>query len=82
MAYSPELTKVGFAPAAVSVLMPVYNREQYVIETIRSIENQNFRDYKLVIYDDGSTDKTESICQHMAAGTARIQYVRGGQHPA
>ena len=78
MSHSPELTKVRFAPAAVSVLMPVYNRENYVIEAIRSIEAQNFRDYKLIIYDDGSTDKTEAVCRRMADGNGRIQYVRGG----
>ncbi len=42
----------------ITVLLPVYNGESYIAEAIGSILNQTFPDFKLVIYDDGSTDRT------------------------
>jgi len=46
-----------------SVLMPVFNREKYVLEAVNSILNQTHKDLQLLIYDDGSTDNTISILQ-------------------
>lgn len=45
----------------VTVLLPVYNGEQYLQETIRSILAQSYRDFEFLIVDDGSTDKTAEI---------------------
>lgn len=45
----------------VSVIMPVYNREKYIIESVKSITNQNFQDFEFIIIDDGSTDSTPLI---------------------
>lgn len=45
----------------VSVIMPVYNREKFIQETIESILNQTYTDFELIIVDDGSSDKTKAI---------------------
>jgi glycosyltransferase involved in cell wall biosynthesis len=45
----------------ISVLLPVYNCELYIIEAIDSILNQTFTDFELLIIDDASTDNTVSI---------------------
>jgi O-antigen biosynthesis protein len=42
----------------VTVLLPVYNGAAYIAEAIESILAQTFRDFSLVIYEDGSTDDT------------------------
>ena len=42
----------------VSVIMTAYNCEKYIEESIESIFHQTFRDFELIIYEDGSTDKT------------------------
>ncbi len=45
----------------VSVLMPVYNCEKYIFESVKSVLNQTFTDFELIIIDDCSTDATLSI---------------------
>ena len=45
----------------VSVIVPVFNEEQYISTTLDSIINQNFNDFELIVVDDGSTDSTLDI---------------------
>ena len=42
----------------VSVVIPTYNRANYILETIKSVRQQSFKDYEVIIVDDGSTDNT------------------------
>lgn len=45
----------------ISIILPVYNGEKFVQNTINSILHQKFTDYELIIVDDGSTDNSEKI---------------------
>jgi glycosyltransferase involved in cell wall biosynthesis len=45
----------------VSVFIPVYNREKYILEAVNSILKQSFTDFELIIVDDGSTDNTPNL---------------------
>jgi glycosyltransferase involved in cell wall biosynthesis len=63
-------------PVRVSLAMPIYNGEQYVEETIRSILAQDCTDFELIITDNASTDRTEEICRAFAVRDSRIRYVR------
>ncbi len=47
----------------VSVIMPVFNGEKYIVEAIDSILNQSFTDFEFLIIDDGSTDSSLKIIQ-------------------
>jgi len=67
-------------PPAVSVVMPVYNGEKYVARAIESILHQTFRDFELLIIDDGSTDATAGILADYAARDARIRVLAQPQN--
>ncbi len=58
---------------AVSVIIPAYNAEAFLARAIRSVEAQSFRDFELVVVDDGSTDGTADVAQSFAS----VRYVRG-----
>jgi len=57
----------------VSVLMPVYNGEKYIGQAIDSILSQSFRDFELVVVDDGSTDMSAEIVGSYS--DKRVRYV-------
>ena len=59
---------------AVSVVMPVYNGEKYLRESIDSILNQTYTDYEFIIVNDGSNDKTEEII--LSYNDNRIRYIK------
>lgn len=56
----------------VSVIMPAYNAERTLTEAIESILAQEFRDFELIIVDDGSSDSTATILERYARSDARI----------
>lgn len=57
----------------VSVLMPAYNAEKYISESIESILNQSFKNFELLIVDDASTDSTLRIAKRFEKIDQRIQ---------
>lgn len=62
----------------ISVLMPVFNGEQYLGEAIASMLGQTFPDFELIIINDGSTDGTENII--LSFEDPRIRYVKNEQN--
>jgi glycosyltransferase involved in cell wall biosynthesis len=58
-----------------TIVTPTYNREDLVQITIHSIINQTFKDWELIIVDDGSTDNTEEIIQKYLEDP-RIRYIK------
>jgi glycosyltransferase involved in cell wall biosynthesis len=57
----------------ISVIMPVYNQEKYLEETIKSVLNQSFTNFEFNIIDDGSTDNSAAIIQRYAEKDKRIK---------
>lgn len=47
---------------SISVIVPVYNVEEYLQECIESLINQSYKDMEILLIDDGSTDKSGQIC--------------------
>lgn len=59
-----------------SIGLPVYNGDQYLEVTLRSLLAQTYQDYKLIISDNASTDRTEEICRTYVSQDKRIHYFR------
>lgn len=57
--------------ARVSVIIPTYNRAAYLPEALASVRAQTFKDYEIVVVDDGSTDSTADLL----AGDADVRYI-------
>ena len=59
----------------ISVIIPVYNVEQYLRECIDSIINQTYNNFEIILVDDGSTDGCPEICDEYAKKDRRIKVV-------
>ncbi|HAT66053.1 MAG TPA: glycosyltransferase family 2 protein, partial [Flavobacteriaceae bacterium] len=56
----------------ISVIIPLYNKERFIGETIQSVLNQSFADFELILINDGSTDKSEAVVKTF--NDPRIRY--------
>lgn len=59
----------------VSVIVPIYNVEQYLERCIKSIQNQTYKNIEIILVDDGSPDNCGEICERYAVGDKRIKVV-------
>jgi len=59
----------------ISVIVPVYNAEKFIDRCIKSILNQNYNDFEIILVDDGSPDKCPKICDEWAEKDERIKVI-------
>ena len=59
----------------VSVIMPAYKTEEYIKESIQSVQNQTFQDWELLVINDGSPDQLENIVAELATHDPRIRLI-------
>ena len=59
----------------VSIIVPVYNVEEYIAKCIESIQRQTYKNLQIILVDDGSTDKSGKICDNYALFDQRIQVI-------
>jgi len=62
--------------ARLAVIMPAYNAEKYLENTVRSILDQSYRELELIVVDDGSRDGTWNILSRLSAEDARLRPIR------
>jgi glycosyltransferase involved in cell wall biosynthesis len=59
----------------ISVIIPAYNAESFITETLNSVLTQSYRDLEVIVIDDGSTDRTAKIVEKIARGDTRVRLV-------
>lgn len=59
----------------VSVIIPIYNTEQYLDECIGSVTGQTYRDLEIILINDGSTDGSGELCRKWEKSDQRIRYI-------
>ena len=58
-----------------SVIIPIYNVENYIIKCVDSVLNQTFSDYEVILVDDGSPDNCPQICDTLQKQDNRIKVI-------
>ena len=59
----------------ISVIVPVFNTEQYIEQCLKSIITQDFKDIEVIIINDGSTDASAEICNFFASQDNRLTVI-------
>jgi glycosyltransferase involved in cell wall biosynthesis len=67
---------MGAVEPPLTIGLPVYNGERYLAQALAGIRAQTLTDFRVVIADNASTDRTEEIARAAAAADPRIRYVR------
>lgn len=58
-----------------SVIVPIYNVEKYLEYCVQSILNQSFKDFEIILVNDGSTDNSLSLCEQFQAKDDRVKVI-------
>ena len=69
----------------ISIVIPVYNAEKYLEQCLNSIQNQTYKNFEVILVNDGSIDHSESICMNFVKVDTRFKYftkVNGGASSA
>ena len=59
----------------ISIIIPVYNKAEYISDCLNSLLRQDFADFEIVCVDDGSTDNSGALCDQQAADDNRIRVI-------
>ena len=59
----------------ISVIVPVYNTEEYLVRCVESIQKQTYRNLEIILVDDGSTDESGMLCDELAQKDERIRVI-------
>lgn len=64
----------------ISIGIPFFNAELYLADSIKSVINQSFNDWELILIDDGSTDRSLEIAHSFAQKDSRIRIISDGEN--
>lgn len=68
-------------PPAVSIIMPAYNAQDTISDSIKSVQKQGYTNWELIVIDDHSDDRTIDIVKHFSKTDPRIKYIKNkGQY--
>lgn len=64
----------------VSIIIPVYNAEKYLHKCVESVLSQTYKNLQIILINDGSTDKSKEICNHLATRDERVCVIHNSNH--
>lgn len=64
----------------ISVVIPTYNRSEYLAESLNSVLNQTFKDFEVIVVDDGSNDSTSVLMKYFVKIDPRVKYIVKNQN--
>ena len=76
----PDHTKLADPPPAVTVLIPAYNEESVIVETVNSVLLSDLKDIHVIVVDDGSSDKTLELLQANFGRNEAVQIIHQANH--
>ena len=59
----------------ISVIIPIYNLEQYIERCVRSVMAQSYKNLQIILVDDGSSDGSGAVCDALAQQDSRIKVI-------
>lgn len=59
----------------ISVIMPIYNAEKYLVKAVKSVLEQTFKNFELILVDDGSIDDSPKICDDFSSQDKRVRVI-------
>jgi glycosyltransferase involved in cell wall biosynthesis len=65
-----------------SIIIPAYNRENFIFDTISSVLAQTYSSFEIIVVDDGSTDKTSEVVSKMEDPRVRYFYIQNSERGA
>lgn len=73
-----KIVEVNMSEITVSVIIPVYNKRDYIYETLKSIENQTLNDIEVICIDDGSTDDSIDVIKSFEDYSFKLKLIEQG----
>ena len=58
----------------VSVIIPVYNGASYLVETVKSVQKSNYKNFEIILVDDGSKDKSKALCRKLEKKYKNVKF--------
>lgn len=68
-------------PVLVSIIIPTFNRSALLAETLKSVEQQTFKEWECIVVDDGSDDDTATIVKEVISRDERFKFYRRARYP-
>ena len=65
-----------------SIIIPTYNRANFIAKTVQSVLEQTFSDFEIIIIDDGSTDNTEEVIKSISDNRIKYIYIKNAERAA
>lgn len=69
-----KMLKLNDEDFLISIVIPIYNAEKYLEQCLNSIKNQTYKNFEVIMVNDGSKDESETICKRFSEDDSRFRY--------